>query len=235
MRQVLGHDVQRTGDARRGVAATAGLLVASWVGIVVVVVGVGWLITHPWSGPVDSFDNRIARWFADERTPALSDLAEVGTFFGETIVSLVLSPIIAVGLWIWRRSVVPALFVGLVVSGIGGIYFVATSLDPRQRPPVKILDAGLVPDHSFPSGHVGTATALFGLIVVLVWTYARAVRWWALPLLVLPLAVLLARLYQGAHHLTDVLTSLVYTTVWLVTVAVLVLGGERRSDDSLPS
>ena len=215
--------------------ATAGLLVASWIAIVVVVVGVGWLITHPWSGPVDAFDNRIARWFEGERTAGLSDLAEAGAFLGETRVSLVLSPIIAIGLWIWRRSVLPALFVALVVSGVGGIYFVATHLDPRQRPPVRILDAGLVPDHSFPSGHVGTATALVGLVVVLVWTYAHAARWWAAPLLALPLVVLVARMYQGAHHLTDVLTSLVYTTIWVATVAALVLRGERRTNNSLPS
>lgn len=235
MTQATRHNSTRSGDGVRAPAVTAGLLVAAWAAIVVSVVGLGWLITHPWSGPVDTFDNRIARWFAAERTPKLSDLAEVGTFFGETVVSLVLSPIIAIGLWIWRRSVIPALFVVLVVSGVGGIYYVATQLDPRQRPPVKILDAGLVPDHSFPSGHVGTAAALFGLIVVLVWTYAHAARWWASILLVLPSAVLVARLYQGAHHLTDVLTSLVYTTVWVATVAVLVLRGERQTDDSLSS
>ena len=121
-----------------------------------------------WSCPVDAFDHGIARWFAEKRTPRLSDLAEVGTSFGATTVSLVVSTIIGVGPWVWRRSVDPALFVALVVSGIQGNYFEATSLDPRQRPPVKILDAGLVPDHSLPSGHVGTAIALLGLIVVLV-------------------------------------------------------------------
>ena len=34
-----------------------------------------------------------------------------------------------------------------------------------------------------------------------------------------PLFVALSRLYQGAHHLTDVATSLVYGTVWLLVLA----------------
>ena len=36
------------------------------------------------------------------------------------------------------------------------------------------------------------------------------VRWVALVLLLLPLLTLLSRLYLGAHHLTDALTSVVY-------------------------
>jgi undecaprenyl-diphosphatase len=111
---------------------------------------------------------------------------------------------------------------------VGGVYFVATLADPRQRPPVRILDTGLVPDHSFPSGHVGTATAVYGAIAVLCWAYARSSRSWAWVLLVLPLLVLLARLYQGAHHLTDVLTSVLYATVWVIVLARLLLTGGAR-------
>ena len=91
-----------------------------------------------------------------------------------------------------------------------------------------IVSPRSVPDASFPSGHVGTATALFGCTVVLVWVYARAVRRWVIPLLLLfPVLCLLSRLYEGAHHLTDVLTSMAYTCVWIAAVASLVLFRER--------
>ena len=59
--------------------------------------------------------------------------------------------------------------------------------------------------------------------VVLVWTYFRAARWLALVLLLLPLGTLLSRLYLGAHHLTDALTSVVYASVWLLVVAAVLL------------
>ena len=37
----------------------------------------------------------------------------------------------------------------------------------------------------------------------------------------LPLFVALSRIYQGAHHLTDVGTTLVYGTIWLAVLAML--------------
>jgi uncharacterized protein (TIGR00106 family) len=82
----------------------------------------------------------------------------------------------------------------VVVAAVGvyAIYLLAVTVDPRPRPPVTILDPGLVPTHSFPSGQVGTAVVLYGCVVVLTWTYAHAARWWVTPLLVLPLVVLVA-------------------------------------------
>jgi len=66
---------------------------------------------------------------------------------------------------------------------------------------------------------------VYGAIVVLVWAYARRSRSWVWVLLALPVLVLLARLYQGAHHLTDVLASVVYAAVWLLVLARLLLAG----------
>ena len=111
------------------------------------------------------------------------------------------------------------MFAALAFGGIGAIYFAATHLDERDRPPVEILDAGLVPDHSFPSGHVGTATAIAAILAVLLWACTRVDRRWLVLLAVLPLLTLLSRLYQGAHHLTDVLAALLYATAWTLVVA----------------
>ena len=118
----------------------------------------------------------------------------------------------------------------IVEAGIGGFYFFGTELIPRDRPPVKLLDSGLVPDASYPSGHVATALVCWAGAVVLVWTYFRAARWVALLLLLLPLGTLVSRLYLGAHHLTDALTSVVYASVWLLVVAGVLLPGVRQAD-----
>ena len=64
----------------------------------------------------------------------------------------------------------------------------------------------------------------FGGLVALVWTYA-APRWRApatLFLLVPPI-VGAARLYQGAHHLTDALASLIVMPCWVVALTALIL------------
>lgn len=216
-----------TSDARSR-SATVALVLVAWGVILGVVVGFGWLITHPMKSWVNPWDNDVSRWFAGQRVDWLDTPADAGTFLGETVVGMSVAVIVALGFSAWQRSVLPAVFLALVTAGVGGFYFVATHLDPRQRPPVEILDRGLVPDHSFPSGHVGTATAVYGGIVVLSWVYARGARRWVWVLGALPAIVLLARLYQGAHHLTDVMTSVVYTTVWLATLATLVLRSVPR-------
>lgn len=214
------------------VAATAAAVLAAWVVILGCVLGFGWLLTGPLEPTVDPWDDSVARWLADRRTDALGAIADVGTFLGDTPVGMAVIAVAAVGLGLWRRSFVPAVFAGLLVAGIGGLYSVATHLITRDRPPVRILDPGLVPDHSFPSGHVATATAVYGGIAVLVWVLAPRARRWVWPLLLLPVLEVFARLYEGAHHVTDVLTSLLYTTAWLaVLTRAVLLGGWSRSAD----
>jgi undecaprenyl-diphosphatase len=63
---------------------------------------------------------------------------------------------------------------------------------------------------------------LYGLIVVLVWMYARSARWLVTPLLLIPVLVAVARMYEGAHHLSDVLASLVYASLWLAATALAI-------------
>ncbi|GCD89395.1 hypothetical protein NLS1_14010 [Nocardioides sp. LS1] len=210
-------------NARDEVLPTLGRILGLWVVVTALVVGLGWLITHPLASGVDGFDNPISRWFADQRTGSLSSLADVGTLLGETITGLSVAAVTALVFSLWQRSIRPALFVALAEACIGGLYFVATHLISRDRPPVKILDAGLVPDHSFPSGHVATAIVAYAGIVVLLRTYAAAVGRWAVVLLLLPAFTLLSRLYQGAHHVTDVATSVCYASVFLLVLARLLL------------
>ena len=201
---------------------TVRLVAASYVVIAGLVLGLGWLVTHPLETSVDGFDDDVARWFADQRTPGLDRVAEVGTFLGDTVAGLVLCAVLAVVAGLLDRSWRGPLLVLLAVVGHFGIYLLATHVDPRSRPPVPILDPGLVPSHSFPSGHVGTAVTAWGLVVLLLALRVshRAWRRVLLTLLVAaPVVVALARLYQGAHHLTDVTTSLLYASAWLLVVA----------------
>jgi undecaprenyl-diphosphatase len=201
----------------------AGLVLLAWVLLLGVVTGLGWLLTHPLRASVDPWDNGISRWFASGRTPALDTPADIGTLLGETVVGVTVALLAGVVFSWWQRSWRPALFVVLAEAGIGALYVVVTHVDSRQRPPVRILDPGLVPDHSFPSGHVATAVVAYGGLFLLVAAYAGAARPWALPLLLVPVVVLMSRLYQGAHHLTDVLTSVGYAAVWLLVLTRLLL------------
>jgi undecaprenyl-diphosphatase len=154
--------------------------VAAWAVIAAGVVGFGWLLTRPFESSVDPWDNDVSRWFADQRTGSLDGAADVGTFLGETVNGMIVAVVAALAFSPWRRSGLPAVFLGVPMAGMGGF------------------------------------------------CYARAVRWWVTPLLLVPLLVLLARLYQGAHHLTDVLTSVVYASGWLFVLARVLLNPRDR-------
>jgi membrane-associated phospholipid phosphatase len=203
------------------------LAVAAYAVLALVVVGWGWLLTHSLQGSIEGPDDDVSRWFADQRTSWLDPVAEAGTLLGETVVGQAVGVVVAVVAGLALRSLWPAVLVLAADAGHGGIYWLGTNADPRDRPPVKILDTGLVPDHSFPSGHVGTAVAIYGSAAVLLFLWLRSRGVAAGPgriivglLVVVPLFVAVSRLYEGAHHLTDVGTSLVYGTLWLTVLVV---------------
>ena len=218
---------------RTEVARAAATVVVAWVLILAAVLGLGWLITGPLEATVDPWDDGVVRWLADQRTADLNGVADAGTFLGETVVGVAVAVLAAVVLSLWSRSPRPAVFVALVLAGVGGCYGIATVLISRDRPPVRILDPGLVPDDSFPSGHLGTAVAVYGGIALLLGWVAPRIRPWPWLLLLVPVVVALARLYQGAHHPTDELASVFYAGTWLAVVGSVVLG-ERGAGRAPP-
>jgi membrane-associated phospholipid phosphatase len=215
--------VDATAGSGFGWQRVALVSVVAWVLICGLVVGWGWLLTHPLATSIDPTDNDVARWFAGERRSSLNQYADLGTILGETVVGASAFALVGMLVSVVRRTWRPVILVAIVEAGLGGYYLVATTLIPRDRPPVRILDAGLDPHASFPSGHTATSLVCCVGTLVLIWTYFHRARWWFGWLPLLPVGTVLARLYQGAHHLTDVLTSVVYASVWLAVVAALLL------------
>lgn len=209
--------------------ATARTLALVWACLVLAVLAVGWIITGPLQTTIDPWDDSVERSIADGRTSGLDLVAAIGSGIADTIVGVALAVVVA-GLAAWRlRSWRPVVYFTTLVGGYLALYVIVTHLVTRDRPPVKILDPGLIPDHSFPSGHVATSIVVYGGIAL--WISAVAPRWrrWTWPLFLLPLVVAPSRLYQGAHHPTDVLTSLVFASVWLVVVSRVLLPRPEES------
>ncbi len=214
-------------------------LVAAYAVLAVVVIGWGWLLTHPLEGSIDGTDDDMSRWFADQRTSSLDPVADAGTLLGETPVGVAAGAVVAAVAGLALRSIRAVLLVLLALAGDGGIYWLGTHTAPRDRPPVRLLDSGLVPDHSFPSGHVGTAVAVYGgaALLLVLWLRGResgAGRVVVALLVCVPLFVAVSRLYQGVHHVTDVGTSLVYGIVWLAVLAVVLRPGAARAEPAVP-
>jgi membrane-associated phospholipid phosphatase len=217
------------------------LVVAAYAVIALVVVGWGWLLTHWLQGSIEPTDDDVSRWFAGERTSWLDPVSDVGTTLGETPIGLAVGAVVAVVAGLALRSFAAAALVLVADAGDGGIYWLGTTADPRDRPPVHLMDSGLVPDASFPSGHVGTAVAVYGgaALLLAIWLRSRGRpsgigRVVVVLLACVPLFVAASRLYQGAHHLTDVGTSLVYGTILLAVLSAALLLRPERSDAPVP-
>ena len=208
--------------------AAGARLVECWLLLCGSLLSLGWLLTRPLSHPVGGPENDLSRWVEDHRTPLLDQAAAVGTLLGDTVLGLVTLLVLGAGFTWWRRSRLPLLIVTIVYVGLLAVYLAATHLVSRDRPPVEILDKGLVPDHSFPSGHTMTSTAVVGCLLLLLHTYAPGHLRWARALVVVPALTMLSRVYQGAHHVSDVLAGLATAVVWLTVVARVLLRDRSR-------
>jgi membrane-associated phospholipid phosphatase len=219
------HALAVTTQDRRAAARTLGI---AWAVLVAGALALGWLITGPLSSVVEPPDDRLVRWLASHRTPGLDTAAAAGSHVADTIVGVALALVVALVAARARRSWRPVVYFTVLVAGYLALYVVVTHLVPRDRPPVEILDPGLVPDHSYPSGHMATAILVYGGIALWCAWVRPGWRRWTWPLLLVPLVVAPSRLYQGAHHLTDVLASVVLATAWLVVVTRVLLVPRSR-------
>ncbi len=172
----------------------------------------------------------MARWIEDRRTPGLDTAAAIGSHLADTVVGIALAAVLALVAWRRQHTRRPLVYAAVLVGGTLALYLVVTLLITRDRPPVEILDPGLVPDHSFPSGHVATSIVVYAAAGLYLATTVRGAARWVWPLFLVPLVVMPSRLYQGAHHVTDVLTSLVFASVWVAVVGHVLLARTARRE-----
>jgi len=193
---------------------------------------VGWAIARLGEdSSLSAWENSVNRWFEAHRTPTLDTVTHIASSLAETLTCVVVL-IVAMGvlrLWLgrWRESV--ALL--LALAGEVVIFITVSALVERSRPDVSQLDDA-PPTSSFPSGHTGAAVALYGSLAVILLREVR-VRWLArllaTLLVLIPVAVGVARLYRGMHHPTDVIFGAVNGAVWAALVLATILPLRQQS------
>ena len=189
------------GSALRDLAVRAvAPAIVLWVAIVLG----GLFIKGPLNGL--SSEEAISKDVQDSRTAGWDTVTMVWSHIGNTEIVIGVC-VVAVGLLWWRtrewwRAVVPAIAIALQAT----VFVIATAVVGRPRPDVAHLDPA-PPTSSYPSGHVGAATALYVSFALLSQSIERpALRRLVTTLcLVIPLLVAYARLYRGMHHLSDIL------------------------------
>lgn len=170
------------------------------------IVGVGTLIEGPLGGLKS--ETTVNRDLQSGRTPLWDSVTMVWSHIGNTeIVIGVCVVMVAVVWWLtrqWWVAIVPAIAIAVQAS----VFVIATAVTGRDRPEVAHLDPA-PPTSSYPSGHVGAATALYFTLAALAQRIPNPVlrRVMTAVCLVIPFLVAYARLYRGMHHVTDVLVG----------------------------
>ncbi|HET7398345.1 MAG TPA: phosphatase PAP2 family protein [Intrasporangium sp.] len=170
------------------------------------IVGIGFLIMGALGGlPAENrFSTGVQSW----RTPAWDAVTLVWSRLGNTEIIIGVCVVAVAVVW-WRTrqwwyAVTPAIAIAVQAS----VFVAASAIVGRSRPPVAHLDPA-PPTSSYPSGHVGAATALYLTFAMMA---QRIERDWLRRLvtaacLLVPFLVAYARLYRGMHHLVDILVG----------------------------
>ena len=172
------------------------------------IVGLGYLIV----GPLKDlpWENDLSKSVAAGRTATMNSITAVWSHIGNTEIVIGVCVIVVAIVW-WRTkqwwyAVIPA----IAIAAQASVFVAATTLTDRKRPTVEHLDPA-PPTSSYPSGHMGAATALYLTFALMA---QRIERVWLRRVVtvvcaIVPLLVGYGRLYRGMHHLVDILVGLV--------------------------
>lgn len=181
--------------------------------------------------PLTVVDRRVANWFHERATPAVTRVAIMTTFLGSppflTGASLATALLLA-----WRRCWQRLLSFALTMGGGMLLLLMLKALFHRQRPPFESPLMTLT-SYSFPSGHVMGSTLFCGSIAFIVASNLKAWRWRVLVFLLgflFVLLIALTRVYLGVHYLSDVLGAMTAGLAWFVSCVTAVEVYRRGPD-----
>lgn len=176
--------------------------------------------------PVIAVDVVITREFQENRTPWLNTFMIAVSYLGNNwAVFATLILLTALAFWFVSLRLEALFIIGLSVIStlLNGLLKYIVS---RPRPTATLVDIiQKASGQSFPSGHVMSYVAFFGLVFSFGLILFRRDRWWHYALLIIPgLFVVLvgpSRIYLGDHWASDVLGGYLFgglllgITLWI--------------------
>jgi membrane-associated phospholipid phosphatase len=173
------------------------------------------------------WDAPIQRAVEASRTSTATEVFRAISFLGSTAAVLVLGTLMAAVSWRRCRAVAIVALVATLSRPL--LEFVIKAIVSRDRPDLERLVDGT--GHSFPSGHVMAAVALWGLLPLVVTLYTRnRYVWWGSVLVSagLILGIGASRVYLGVHWFSDVVGGLIVGAFFLLWVERLLTRWHRR-------
>ncbi|MBV9713055.1 MAG: phosphatase PAP2 family protein [Ktedonobacteraceae bacterium] len=185
----------------------AQILIGIYIAEFVLFALLGWYVHF---NPVLPVDVAITREFQENQMPWLKGFMVAVSFLGnQAIIFTALIFLTALFFWIVRLRLEALLIVSLsIVSGITNTLI--KLLVSRPRPTAQLVDIfQYATGQSFPSGHVMSYVAFWGLLFSLGLILFRRDRWWHYALLIIPAFFVVfvgpSRIYLGDHWASDVL------------------------------
>jgi len=160
--------------------------------------------------PVLSVDVTITKEFQENQNPWLSGIMTAVSYIGyQNWLSIGLVVLAAVILWVVDLRL-EAVFVAVVYAISGLLDGLIKLIVGRPRPNASLVEVFRVASgQSFPSGHVMSYVAFWGLLFTFGVILFDGRRWWRIALLVVSgffvVMVGPSRVYLGAHWASDVL------------------------------
>ena len=193
-------------------------MILGYVALVVVIGGLGLLVTETFDSSSLSADRSISNWLIENRFSIGDSLSAVASSLGNTTVivcGLIGFCVAALSARWWQPAFILAGGLALELS----VFLTVSFWLDRPRPDVEVL--GSVPSTaSFPSGHSAAAVVFFlGLALTATCRIERAnVRRlvWAIGC-VIAFSVGIARAYRGVHHPSDVVAG------WAIGIGALLI------------
>ena len=180
---------------------------------------IGLAILATWEGGrvLLRIDDPVAEWVAGQRTDALTTFFNAASRLGDNTFIFAVAALLA--LWTWDRC--RYLAVALVLAALFRplMEFLLKAGIDRSRPDIEPLGHFQGPSH--PSGHPLAAASLWGLVPAVVALHVRSrALWWTSVVVscTVVVTVAAARVYKGAHYLTDVTASLAWAALYLASV-----------------
>jgi membrane-associated phospholipid phosphatase len=175
-----------------------------------------WVSIHP----VIPVDVKITREFQENQTPWLRITMLAASYIGSTFwLSTALIILAAAIFWIAHLRL-EALTVLFVCATSAILNYVVKIIVERPRPNARLVEIlQQASGASFPSGHVMSYVAFWGLLISFAIILFKGHRWWRLALLIIPALFIIlvgpSRVYLGDHWASDVLGGYIFGGVWL--------------------
>jgi membrane-associated phospholipid phosphatase len=225
------------GARPRTATAVVGLVLAAFVAVELVLLGLGLLVTRVLAhSALHREEIAFEHDVVVHRTPWWNHVTSFGTVLGGTETVIALTAVGLVVLTLRGHGPRLPIFLAVAVAGETTLFVLASIVIHRLRPAIPHLD-GAPPTSSFPSGHTAATVALWcGLALGLSRTHPghrlRELSW--VLAVVLPAFVLGSRLYRGMHWPTDVAASVVFTGLWLLLLRAVLLPPHRTDPPRAP-